>query len=188
MYKSRLGYLAAFFLLSAVAASLAAEDYVMDPAPQDRPIHRFRRAPGELKKDKFGMIDPSPDVVSLYYLPKDKYGFVDWVKAINEGVIAPRDRILEKDRTETGDEYDKDVLIRTRGAFMPDVLFPHSVHNVWLKCSTCHPKIFKMEAGTNGMSMTAIWKGKFCGRCHDKVAFPTRNCSKCHSVAKARKR
>lgn len=154
----------------------------MEPAPADRPKYQYRREPGQFKRNKQGMIDPSPDVLSLKYLPKDNYGFVDWMQAIREGVINPRESLNPSNAPNNAIEFDKDVVIKSKMDFMPDVLFPHSAHNAWLKCSVCHPKIFKMQAGANDISMVGIWKGKFCGRCHDRVAFPTRNCFKCHTV------
>lgn len=179
-------------VLILTAAGAVAEDSEMEPAPSDRARHQYRREPGQFKRNKYGLIDPSPDVVSLKFLPTDAYGFVDWMKAIKDGVIAPKDtlgpgsnRVKEEDKV----SFDKDILIRAKQDFMPDVIFPHSAHNAWLKCSICHPKIFRMKAGGNPISMVGIWKGQFCGRCHDKVAFPTRNCFKCHSAprrAKAR--
>jgi c(7)-type cytochrome triheme protein len=50
-----------------------------------------------------------------------------------------------------------------------------------LKCSECHPKIFKMKKGTE-MKMAEINAGKYCGECHNgKRAFkPAGNCQKCH--------
>lgn len=161
------------------------EDAPMDPAPADWPNYEFTREPGEFKRNKYGLIDPSPDVVSLEYLPKDSYGFVDWAKAIGDGTISPRESVDGSEprlRPEDRIEFDGEVLIPSKMPFMPDVIFPHRQHNAWLKCSTCHPKIFKSKAGATPITMAGIWKGQFCGRCHDKVAFPTRNCFKCHSV------
>lgn len=159
----------------------------MDPAPADWPNYEFNRKPGEFKRNKYGLIDPSPDVISLQQLPVDTYGFVDWVKAMKEGIIAPRESINgnpPKLRPEDSVSFTGDVLIRSKMKFMPDVIFPHSAHTEWLKCSTCHPKLFKKKAGATPITMAGIWKGEFCGRCHDKVAFPTRNCFKCHSVTR----
>lgn len=165
------------------------EDAPMDPAPADWPSFEYKREPGEFKRNKFGIIDPSPDVVSLQHLPKDQYGFVDWAQALKDGIISPRDtlngtaKIKEDDKA----EFDQDILIRSKIEFMPDVIFPHAPHNVWLKCTTCHPKIFRKKAGGNPITMSGIWKGQFCGKCHDKIAFPIRNCFKCHSVPREKK-
>lgn len=139
------------------------------------------RRTGGLKYDKYGLIDPSPDVVPLDYLPRDKYGFIDWSKALKNGVISPKDSLSKGDESYEV-PFSEDIIIKSKMDFMPDVLFPHKTHNIWLSCKICHPKIFKMEAGGNDISMIAIWKGEYCGRCHDKVAFPFRNCFRCHSV------
>lgn len=162
----------------------AAEDAPMDPAPADWKTFEYKREPGQFKRSESGLIDPSPDVVSLQFLPKDNYGFVDWAKAIKDGTISPRESINGKITLKEEDKPQDipDIIIKSKLAFMPDVIFPHAPHNVWLKCSVCHPKIFKKKAGANNITMAAIWRGQFCGRCHDKVAFPTRNCFKCHSV------
>jgi c(7)-type cytochrome triheme protein len=175
---------AALLVCAPVAISLAA----MDPAPADWPNYEYNRAPGEFKRNKYGIIDPSPDVVSLQQLPVDSYGFVDWTKAMRDSIIAPRESISGKAPRlgpEDSEKFSGDVLIKSKMKFMPDVIFPHSAHTEWLKCSTCHPRIFKKKAGATPITMTGIWNGQFCGRCHDKVAFPTRNCFKCHSVPRS---
>ncbi len=38
------------------------------------------------------------------------------------------------------------------------------------------------------MTMRGIVKGKWCGRCHNKVAFPLSNCTRCHTVPKKKKK
>ena len=50
-----------------------------------------------------------------------------------------------------------------------------------IKCSACHPKIWKMKKGA-AMKMADINAGKYCGSCHNgKRAFkPAGNCAKCH--------
>jgi c(7)-type cytochrome triheme protein len=175
------------FLLTVVfpAASSVALPPDMAPPPGERLDYENTRLPGQLKRDKYGFIDPSPDVVSLEYLPKDAYGFVDWAQAMRDGIIAPKDSLPDSKPLgpEDSTPFDEEVLIKSKLDFMPDVIFPHKAHNRWLKCSVCHPKIFARKAGGNpGLSMANIWKGKFCGRCHDRIAFPTRNCFKCHSA------
>ncbi|MEE9614362.1 MAG: cytochrome c3 family protein [Thermodesulfobacteriota bacterium] len=145
------------------------------------------RRPGGLKYDKFGRIDPSPDMIALDQLPRDKFGFVDWATAIKEELISPRDSITgEKEKKEEplSPSLSGDIIMRPGMDFMPDVVFPHDVHNLWLSCEICHPAMFKMQAGASSITMKDIWKGKFCGRCHGKVAFPVRNCFRCHSGEK----
>jgi c(7)-type cytochrome triheme protein len=185
MLTSRIRYplIAAFALFAAAEVPVCFA--AMDPAPADWPSFDYKRAPGEFKRSKYGVIDPSPDVVSLQQLPVDSYGFVDWTKAMKDGIIVPRESISGNPPRlgpEDSDAFGGDVLIRSKMKFMPDVIFPHSAHTEWLKCSTCHPRIFKKKAGATPITMSGIWNGQFCGRCHDKVAFPTRNCFKCHSA------
>lgn len=171
---------AAFLLLTATASE--GQERPMAPAPVDRPYQPHQRLPGEFRQNRLGIIDPSPDVISLSALPKDDYGFVDWAQAMRDGVISPKDSIIEGMVPHDNGSSIQDIIIKSKLKFMPDVLFPHSAHTVWLKCNNCHPKIFKQKAGANAITMVGIWKGQYCGRCHDKVAFPTRNCFKCHSV------
>jgi c(7)-type cytochrome triheme protein len=184
MRTGRLKYLfaAAFLLLGSFAF---AEDWVMEPSPADRVKYRDSKLSSQVKYDDYGMRKIAPDVISLEYLPKDVYGFVDWAEAIRKGVIAPRDSLKKKVIQAAKPPFSGNILRRVSKKFMPDVVFPHTPHNVWLKCNVCHPKIFKMKAGATPITMTGIWRGKFCGRCHDRVAFPTRNCFKCHSQPKS---
>ncbi|HLC17634.1 MAG TPA: c(7)-type cytochrome triheme domain-containing protein [Thermodesulfobacteriota bacterium] len=180
------GYLILPVFLLAFSAAFA-QDWEMAPAPADRTKFDYSREVGKPKLNELGLIDPTPDVISLEYLPKDEYGFVDWARAVREGAIAPKDTL--SGRTDADKEvFDEDVLFRVNKDFMPDVIFPHRPHNVWLKCGTCHPRIFKMKAGANRVSMYGIWDGEFCGRCHGRVAFPTSNCLKCHTVKKETKK
>ncbi len=170
-----------FFTVLAALVATAAERPMM-PAPVDRPAEHYDQQKGAtIKRDKWGVMDPTPSVIALKYLPKDKYNFVDWAAALKEGIIAPKDSIMGRTPS-APPSFNEDVLIKAKLKFMPDVIFPHSAHNAWFKCAPCHPKIFKKKAGASGISMLGIWKGQFCGRCHDRVAFPIRNCFKCHSV------
>ena len=73
-----------------------------------------------------------------------------------------------------------DVLIEAKGDFVDDVVYPHWIHTYWLKCDVCHPKIFIPAKGQNNMTMVGIAEGKWCGRCHGKIAFPLTDCSRCH--------
>lgn len=160
----------------------------MDLPPDERAEYQYKIEPGQLKRTKLGFLDPRPDVVSLSVLPRDDYGFVDWSKAVSIGIISPRDSITGAEAPAGPVENPPDVLIKSKLDFMPDVIFPHSSHTVWLKCGVCHPKIFQEKAGATPISMIGIWKGEFCGRCHDKVAFPIRNCFRCHSAPRNAKK
>ncbi|MBK8161768.1 MAG: cytochrome c, class I [Gammaproteobacteria bacterium] len=117
-------------------------------------------------------------------LPKSSYGnHVDWVKALDDGMIKPRwDRINSNE-----DPFVMDLdIVRPVKASMPDVVFPHRQHTEWLFCSNCHPAIFVPQKGANQINMSAILLGQKCGVCHGKVSFPitTASCKKCHSKPK----
>ena len=110
--------------------------------------------------------------------PLDRRGGVDWVKAMDLGIIEPRADILGKSKMMS---LDMDILFKDT-AQMPWVKFPHLAHTKWLACSNCHPAIFIQKKGANNPSMDGILAGEHCGRCHDKVAFALWTCERCHSV------
>ncbi len=125
----------------------------------------------------FGVLQQADD--ALTGLPLDQNGKVDWAKALREGAITPRET-LKGDQTYL--PLDLDIIMRNTKA-MPFVRFPHKTHTEWLACSNCHPAIFAQKAGTAKIRMENIFRGEFCGRCHDRVAFIThRSCFRCHSV------
>jgi len=110
---------------------------------------------------------------------RDAMGFPDWMAAIRSGAIAPRAGLSSSDRMST---FDLDVVM-TNTKEMPNVLFPHLSHTLWLDCSNCHPAPFIPKAGANSISMSEIFRGRYCGMCHDRVAFITFfSCNRCHSV------
>ena len=113
-------------------------------------------------------------------LKRDELGFPDWMASLRSGAIAPRANLSG---TEKMTVLDLDVVMKnTRD--MPYVLFPHQAHTLWLDCSNCHPAPFLPKNGANPVSMGAIFKGNYCGMCHDRVAFITFfSCNRCHRVA-----
>ncbi|MCB1888229.1 MAG: hypothetical protein KDH20_11540 [Rhodocyclaceae bacterium] len=116
---------------------------------------------------------------ALTGLPLDQNGKVDWARALRDGAISPRETLRGDD---TYLPLDLDIIMRNTKA-MPFVRFPHKTHTEWLSCSNCHPAIFAQKAGTAKIRMEDIFRGEFCGRCHDRVAFIThRACFRCHSV------
>jgi c(7)-type cytochrome triheme protein len=113
-------------------------------------------------------------------LPRDADGKVEWMTALRKGAITPRGKLGTAD----GDHLaiDLDVIMRNTKQ-MPYVRFPHRAHTEWLACSNCHPALFEARAGSTQIKMEDIFRGRFCGTCHDRVAFIThRNCYRCHSV------
>jgi len=127
------------------------------------------------------------EITALEALPKDGLGQVNWTVAVVEGMINPRNSLTGSE-DELDVPLDLNIFIEAKTPLMANVLFPHSIHTYWLSCNNCHPKIFIPEAGANPISMNEIWQGKWCGRCHGKVAFdifmPRANCVRCHIVLK----
>ena len=64
------------------------------------------------------------------------------------------------------------------------VLFPHWIHRINFKCKACHEDIFVMQKGASNITMAAMMKGEFCGKCHNgKIAWDLLYCDRCHSLA-----
>ena len=123
-----------------------------------------------------------PEALAAAVLPKDRYGLVDWAKAVKENIIEPRSTL--DDDVQEKPPLDVNVVIETKSDFINNVLFPHYIHTWWLKCEVCHPKIFSDIKGQTQMTMSEIAQGKFCGRCHGKVSFPLTDCKRCHTQPK----
>ncbi|MFQ5442313.1 MAG: cytochrome c3 family protein [Thermodesulfobacteriota bacterium] len=124
-------------------------------------------------------------MAALEDLPKDTEGEVNWTASVVGGFINPMPSLdpLAVDEP----PINLNIFIEAKVPLMANVIFPHSIHTYWLKCSNCHPNIFLPEAGANPISMDEIFKGKWCGRCHNKVAFgfwPRANCVRCHIILK----
>ncbi|HEY5603442.1 MAG TPA: c(7)-type cytochrome triheme domain-containing protein [Gammaproteobacteria bacterium] len=125
-----------------------------------------------------------PPLIAYEGLPTTEFGnYVDWVKALNDGLLKPRYDLADPAVQPLIMDLD---IVREVKASLPDVVFPHKPHTQWLHCSNCHPKIFAPQKNANVMSMSAILLGQKCGVCHGKVSFPvtTATCKKCHSKAK----
>lgn len=170
------------FLRAAVKPVVAAEDPAAPAPRQGAEEHHARRA---IERESF--YDPAnPDHRSLQRmdevtrgLPFDANGFPDWMRALRDGLIKPRSGLTGKEAMEV---LDLDIIMRNTKE-MPNVRFPHRAHTLWLDCSNCHPEPFKPAAGSNNIRMADIFRGEFCGKCHDRVAFITFfSCSRCHSV------
>lgn len=112
-------------------------------------------------------------------LKQDSLGFPDWMSALRSGAITPRAGLSDNAKMNV---LDLDVVMKnTKG--MPYVLFPHQSHTLWLDCSNCHPAPFAEKAGANPITMSAIFRGDYCGMCHDRIAFITFfSCTRCHKV------
>jgi len=116
--------------------------------------------------------------VAMADFPRDRRQEVDWVKALDRGLINPRADLKGENQMVT---MDMDILMKNT-QFMPWVRFPHIAHTKWLACENCHPKIFIPQENANPISMNKVLRGQYCGVCHDKVAFSLFVCERCHSV------
>ena len=146
----------------------------------DKPILVSLRHDGLHDLDNDALKSLQEPEAAMSKFPIDRRGGINWVKAIADGTITPR-------MSRRGDSgmniMDMDILFKDTGQ-MPWVRFPHLAHTRWLDCSNCHPAIFVPQKGGNPeIGMDAIIAGQYCGRCHDKVAFPLWTCERCHSVA-----
>ncbi|MBI3398896.1 MAG: cytochrome c3 family protein [Deltaproteobacteria bacterium] len=112
-------------------------------------------------------------------LPLDKMGFVNWVELDKIKAFGPRTAINGSQDTEGVRETS--ILFETSSTFLKNVLFSHKIHSTWVKCSLCHPNVFKPELGANMIKMIEMKDGKSCGRCHGKVAFTYSDCLRCHN-------
>ncbi len=115
----------------------------------------------------------------LSKLVPDPYGNgVNWVKSITEGKICPKASIDGKQKMFI---FDRDIEFELPPGSPPNIIFPHKNHTMWLHCSNCHPRVFKMKKGANKFGMNNVFAGKYCGVCHERVAFPFEDCFRCHS-------
>lgn len=144
-----------------------------NPAPPDDGIHD----PGN-----DGTHALLPPLTAYAGLPKSMAGNrINWVEALSTAKINPRwDRMDPKAEPVV---MDLNIVREVKGS-MPDVVYPHKQHTMWLDCSNCHPAIFVPQKGANAISMAAILLGEKCGVCHGKVAFPVSECRLCHSKKK----
>ena len=114
-------------------------------------------------------------------LPLDRFKFINWLELKKKKVFEPLVS-LHKDYKEK--TYDTKILFNTRNNFVNNVLFDHKIHSDWIKCSVCHPSIFKDKLGGNRIRMRDMSGGRFCGHCHGKVSFTFADCLRCHNTPK----
>jgi c(7)-type cytochrome triheme protein len=123
----------------------------------------------------------NPEALPEGAMPIDKYNFIDWLELQKRGVFKPITSLDEDFKDEIRDNM---ILFESTSDFVQNVLFNHKVHSTWIKCSTCHPALFKDELGGNLVRMLEISRGHFCGHCHGKVSFTFADCLRCHSQPK----
>lgn len=122
-------------------------------------------------------LDPD-SVVAM--LPRDHAGNIDWVAALQQEVIRPRDGIDGPRSPLPGSfEFGFDFYFPGPNE-MFDAYFPHSAHTEWVSCAQCHPRIFKTRPVE--IQMADVFAGRYCGECHGTVAYPVMTgCERCHT-------
>ena len=168
------------WLLLGTVSTLLAYLYVFEPFPLMAQVSDDEEEIQKIEEED----EDSQRPIAFNYLPKTDLGYIDWVAALKEGIINPIES-LDPGHSPMP-PIDFDVIFEFE-ANKNNVLFPHLPHTMWLDCRNCHPAIFRMQAGTNPISMEKILRGEFCGRCHGVVAFPISDCDRCHSLVKAEK-
>lgn len=115
-------------------------------------------------------------------MPRDRFGNkIDWLKAEEQKLISLQDYIEGVSIKRKKIKQQEDFELNAKVAQMPDIIFSHKKHAVWNGCELCHPDLFGVKRGSQPYSMQDIFQGKYCGACHDLVAFPNLDCQKCHS-------
>ncbi len=114
--------------------------------------------------------------------PRERFGNgIDWEKAENSGMIRLNDYIEGVSIRRKPLNMPADTEVKSKVQGLPDIIFSHKKHAVWNGCELCHPDIFDVKKGSTKYSMSEIFAGKYCGLCHDKVAFPNADCQRCHT-------
>ncbi len=113
-------------------------------------------------------------------LPADKGRNVDWNKALEEKVIAPRGGVGSDAKVRA--VFDLDVELASSPSKALHVTFSHEKHTPWLSCKNCHPALYPLggKGKPTVTTMATINAGKSCGACHGKVAFGPKACARCH--------
>lgn len=174
-------------LLGLMFSSLVSESVWSDELLWSRGRH-FQTEGEVVPLAEDGIHDPTNQAVvkvlqepveAMADFPRDDKGIINWVQALQQGLVDPRKSLSGNEEMYPADF---DVIFKNTGS-MPYVRFPHKPHTEWLTCANCHPAIFLPQKGGNPITMSQIIEGKYCGVCHGKVAFPpTMNCGRCHSV------
>lgn len=117
---------------------------------------------------------------ALYGFPVAEHGNeVDWTQALKDEFLSPRQSILEDDFE--ADDYDEAYVLQSEYESIAPVTFSHVNHLRWLDCDICHPDIFDYDEPRPGrFDKKTMLRGKSCGACHLKVAFPMDDCHRCH--------
>lgn len=114
--------------------------------------------------------------------PKERFGNgINWEQAEKDGKIKLKDLLPGISIKRKPLAIPKDSQVKSEVSEMPDILFSHQKHAIWNGCEVCHPDVFDVKKGGTPYGMSDIFNGKYCGLCHDKVAFPNLDCQRCHT-------
>ncbi len=115
-------------------------------------------------------------------LRKERFGNgIDWMHAEDYKRIKLVDYIEGVSFERKKLKNVKEIKIHAQEDFMPNIIFSHTKHTKWSGCELCHPEIFGVTQGNNVYSMQDNFDGKYCGLCHGTVAFPNKDCQRCHT-------
>jgi len=152
--------------------------YEKKPAPASTTVSRkfFTVMP----KDVVPPADIPPPL-AFKSLQRTPLGEVDWMSGIRQGIFKPFDS-TDPEAGPALPPYDLDMVLPVKKEFgIPQVIFPHSSHTMWLDCRNCHPAIFAPKRGANPITMHSLLEGQYCAKCHGVVAFRLYDCFRCHS-------
>lgn len=116
-------------------------------------------------------------------MPKETLGNgINWEKAEQAGLLKLVDNVDGVSFRKSNMKVQADFALKAKVDGMPEIIFSHAKHTVWNGCEVCHPDIFVgIKKGATKYSMIELFDGKYCGVCHDKVAFPQTACKRCHA-------
>jgi c(7)-type cytochrome triheme protein len=130
---------------------------------------------------------PDPERLRAEYaafaarLPRTRAGAVEWQAAEEQRRIRPADQVEGLSVPRSALRMHRDVAIEAKAKWAGGIVFSHRKHAVWNGCEVCHPDIFPATAaGEVSYTMFEIVNGRYCGACHDKVAFALAECTRCH--------
>lgn len=117
-------------------------------------------------------------VVAL--MPRDVTGHLDWAEALRTGLMRPRASVGGAPYSQSGGpRFGFDFFYAGADTSL-DAWFPHSVHAEVIDCRQCHGPVVQYRGRKTTMS--EIFAGELCGRCHGKVSFPLiTGCKRCHT-------
>jgi len=115
-------------------------------------------------------------------MPKERFGNgIDWIKAEEEGLVVIKDYLEGVSIKHPKIQEPKEFSLKPTEKNMPEIVFSHTKHAKWNGCELCHPEVFPVKRGEQPYTMMEIFSGKYCGLCHDLVAFPNLDCQRCHT-------